>query len=245
MTTTIYYFTATGNSFTAARSLAEHLKDAEFLPISRYLKSEKIVINTERVGLVFPVYFGKVPDIVTEFIDKMVFQRNPYLFAVATCNGEPMAALQILKNQFNRMGQKLSYGYCLDMPGNAAVTPDYLTKQRLSQYEGIIKELAKQIENREEKDSTKHMIENIKANLLHWFGIRYLSPDRFIVSDHCIGCGVCVKACAVRNITLDKEKSRFGERIVQDVWLVFIGALRMPFNTEEGCCRETSTIIRK
>lgn len=37
--------------------------------------------------IVFPVYFADVPDIVKSFVEKLNFNINTHIYAIATCNG--------------------------------------------------------------------------------------------------------------------------------------------------------------
>ena len=58
MSTTIYYFTGTGNSLKIARDIAEKL-DAELVPMAKIWQQESIASNTEKVGFVHPLYYLK------------------------------------------------------------------------------------------------------------------------------------------------------------------------------------------
>jgi ferredoxin len=65
----IYYFSGTGNSLAVARMINEKsIEKSEIIPIP----NEKPVIKADRVGLVFPVYCHKIPDIVKQFILQIV-----------------------------------------------------------------------------------------------------------------------------------------------------------------------------
>ena len=54
MSTTIYYFTATGNSLQAALDIAEGLGGAEVISVSRAGKNVKC--DSEVIGFVFPSF---------------------------------------------------------------------------------------------------------------------------------------------------------------------------------------------
>ena len=73
MTTTIYYFTGTGNSLKIARDLAEKV-DAELIPIAKVWQQETVIATTEKVGFVHPLYlFNKILFKISIIIPKVVY----------------------------------------------------------------------------------------------------------------------------------------------------------------------------
>ena len=75
-TTSIFYFSGTGNSLMVARHLADSLGDSELIPISKVIDSE-IDLTSEKIGLVFPVHISGIPEIVNTFIQQnfRIFSR--------------------------------------------------------------------------------------------------------------------------------------------------------------------------
>ena len=73
MSVTLYYFSATGNSLTTARILAEELGDCRLVPVSAVKDEAKVMETADTVGFVFPVYYGEMPYPVRELLGKMVF----------------------------------------------------------------------------------------------------------------------------------------------------------------------------
>jgi len=69
--TIIYYFTGTGNSLAAAKSICTHLGDCELVSIASLAgTSGEIQPGADRVGIVCPVYDFGLPSIVAEFVQK-------------------------------------------------------------------------------------------------------------------------------------------------------------------------------
>jgi flavodoxin len=78
-TRTIYYFSGTGNFLALARDIA-HATKADLVPIASVVDREKIEVESDSIGLVFPVYFvfnGGIPMIVERFVDKPAAAVRP------------------------------------------------------------------------------------------------------------------------------------------------------------------------
>lgn len=98
MNTTIFYFSATGNSLNIARNIADKLGNCELIPIAKAIRNEKISTNTSRIGFIFPVFAWGMPRIVEEFVNKLNINNNAYIFAVASCVAIQGNTLKDLKN---------------------------------------------------------------------------------------------------------------------------------------------------
>jgi len=73
----IFYFTATGNSLDVAKELG-----GELISIPKVMRSDQRKFEADVIGFVFPVHYGKVPDIVYDFIQQMDLTTN-YSFLIA------------------------------------------------------------------------------------------------------------------------------------------------------------------
>ena len=84
----IYYMTGTGNSLKIARDIGAETGADELLSIPKLKKSgERVHIEGDVIGFVFPVYFGRPPVLVQEFIADADFGGVSYCFAVANGGG--------------------------------------------------------------------------------------------------------------------------------------------------------------
>ncbi len=113
MKTIIYYFTGTGNSLFVARDVAEKL-DGNLVSIPSIMKSERIVADAERIGIIFPVYFadlGGLPLIVDRFLNKLEVLGARYVFAICIHDGDPGNTIGHLKELLELKGIKLAAGY--------------------------------------------------------------------------------------------------------------------------------------
>ena len=163
MKTTLYVFSATGNSLTSANLLAKHLR-ADVIPVASTKHLPEITENSEAVGFVFPVYYGNMPYPVREMIEKMTFSEKTYVFTVATYRGHAGDVAKRMDTLLKTRGGKLSLALGLPMPGNSFINKpetdaDYLAKQK----ENIEKYLKEKYENYE-------IIEDIGS------GINYNKP---------------------------------------------------------------------
>lgn len=124
MSMKIYYFSGTGNSFVAARDIAKQL-EADLIPIPKVMNMEKIQIDAESIGIIFPSYLAAlsgVPIIVERFAKKIVNIGSLHIFAVCTCGGyecvNALPPLNRLKQIIRSCGGKLSDEYSIRLPMN-------------------------------------------------------------------------------------------------------------------------------
>lgn len=121
MTTEIYVFSGTGNSFAVARDLAERI-EGHVLSIPRLMVRDQVESDADLLGLVFPVYHKSFPLIVKRFAAKLHVRDGSYLFAVYTCGDTAGLAVDHLRDVLEERGIELAAGYAVRMPYNY-ITP--------------------------------------------------------------------------------------------------------------------------
>jgi hypothetical protein len=113
----IFYYTGTGNSLWAARTVADALGETGLVPTVGSKDKEK-TIDAQTIGLVFPVYIWGVPAPVIRFVHTMKARPGSYIFAIAVNGGQVSNTLVQLKRIIARNGLDLSAGFQLKMPSN-------------------------------------------------------------------------------------------------------------------------------
>lgn len=212
MSTTIYYFTGTGNSLKVAKDLAESLGDTKLIPIAK-VTEEQLNPDSDSVGIVFPVYAWGPPLIVKRFLEKISIRDNTYLFATCTCGGSAGGTLVKAKKQLASRGIKLSSGFIVLMPSNYIIWSDIFPKekeqQRLDGEEKRIAEISSIIKQRLNQEVEMNgLIHRTLTGLLYDLMINSLPKmdKKFVCLDTCNGCALCESICPVDNIEMKDHK---------------------------------------
>jgi len=219
--TTIFYFTATGNSLKVARDLAGQLGDSELVSIPRIVAGVTAGAPSDAAGVVFPTYFGGLPLIVRRFLE--TWQPAPYVFAVTTCGGWPGASLKHAARVLRTRGAVLSASFAVNMPGNYArlygANPAKLQQRYFAEEPERLKAVADAVCQRK-AGPIEHGFFPSSWGLFLLYRL-YFAPgaarqDRiFWADDRCNGCGVCCKVCPVANIELREGRPAWLHRCEQ------------------------------
>jgi Pyruvate/2-oxoacid:ferredoxin oxidoreductase delta subunit len=212
--TVIYYFTGTGNSLAAAKTIAAALKDCQLVPIASLRDTPgEIVPVADRVGIICPVYDAGVPVIVAEFVSRLDLSRAAYTFAVVTLGGIGVSALHQLNSIVEkRQGRHLDAAFAVKMPGNF---PPVGRSRRaepgdpvLAAADTLLTEIAGTID----KGLTVPPGFSPLSALIHmvsWgsFSRSVRGSDKaFSVSDACTSCRTCERVCPVNNIRMVNDR---------------------------------------
>ncbi len=221
MNTTIFYFSATGNSLNIARNIADKLGNCELIPTAKAIRNEKISINASRIGIIFPVFAWGMPRIVEEFVNKLSVNNKAYIFAVASCVAIQGNTLKDLKKALRTKG--------LDLDAAFAVKSARSSLMKLNKLDNIIIKLDQQrlkiktIEERlpeiiniikkndKHKPETSSWTANIFGSMFHGMAVKTFKniDSDFVIEDSCTTCGNCVKICPRNNIIIIKNRPEF------------------------------------
>lgn len=206
MATTLYYFSATGNSLYAAKRLQSLLADAELYSIPEMLRSGEIVTTADKVGVIFPQHYYGLPMVVEDFARKLAMPNVSYLFAVVTCGlpyiGRPFSDFDEILREKNlhldaRWYLRLVSNYLLYR--NTAA--DWRIRFRYRLAEKRLTKLARQI--KENRPHSTWELRKAWSKEMHtaWEARRTELDKRFICdTSKCVRCGMCEGICPVNNI---------------------------------------------
>ena len=213
----IIYFSGTGNSYSVANELAAALNDRA-VPLIRLQEEPDVFDLTKetKIGIVFPVYFGDIPQPVEDYLKTAVLNPSTYFFGLATCGGSFGVSRYHLRESLKVRNCKLSYGRVCYMIANSTATwkkevaYDY---RKLDGETKVVKETVQAVTDR--KVDTSLMKPSLVGKIMASDFIKKLGMKRFAVSvdpAHCVGCGICTRICPAHNITLQNQKAVTGSR---------------------------------
>ena len=189
----IYWFSGTGNSLYAAKCIAAELGDVPIYPMHAGAPDEAVGGEGEKVGFVFPSYYGNLPRAVRAFVEKLVVKPETYLFAVVTMGGVGQGSVSALKSVLKKKNLRLDYGRGIHMP------PNYLLSYNPadpSKKEGTLDKAAERIRRAAaEIAADTHSVKAFKftANNLNK-NIESLDAE-FCAEDACTSCAFCAIMC--------------------------------------------------
>lgn len=216
MENVIFYFSGTGNTRWAAKKMSEKLGDCELINIAEYDYRDRVI--AKRVGIMFPVYFWGIPNIIKEFIKQVRIDGKPYLFEVHTMGGyDGITVLQMTKLLADRH-LNLDASYRFKLVNNCIVNERFFTIPEEKGVRKLFEKAEKSMNQYVKKIFAKenHFYkEPIIYKLWHKTGFNLnetegaLNPERgknFELSNRCTGCGTCESTCPVKNITIKDGK---------------------------------------
>lgn len=208
MSATIYYFTGTGNSLHVARTIAGQLGGCRLVNMARPYDLKNARTKDDVTGIVFPVYYWNMPTIAQEFVKKLTFDPEEFVFGVATCGGKAGNSLLTLDRLLRERGGHLSAGYDLVMPDNAyigvnLITPPAEREDAVRAADEKLGEIIASVKRKDRCDRVRAgwLLREALGSLGSTFATHiYRLPRQFNVTDRCSHCGTCVKICPVGNI---------------------------------------------
>lgn len=208
----IYYFSGTGNSKWVAEQLALQTNDVAVNMIGL----ETIpAIDSQTLGIVFPIYAWGVPEPVLEFVKRL--NGNPeFTFGVCTCGAEAGDAM----DKLNRI-LKMDSAYSISMPNNYVMGSELENNasinSKITKAKEKIEIIAAQVKARQTiHDVNKGQLAWIKSNLANFgFNMAARRTQPFYVTDKCISCGECAENCPANSISMVDGKPRWGEKCYQ------------------------------
>lgn len=208
----IFYFSATGNSKYVAERIAEATGD-RLISLHDALRERRYGYQLgwdERIGFVVPVYFQGLPSIVTFFLEKLALGnvRDQYVYLVLTCGSSTGDAAGQFNKLFKKKGLTLSAQFGIQMVDNYIPMfriPDREAQiQILDKAEEYIDEARRAIRARGIGDYNRFQgpVPGLQTAVGYQPYAHGRSTKPFLVTDACIGCGLCREVCPCGAIAL-------------------------------------------
>jgi len=218
MSTTIYYFSGTGNSLKIAKDLNDNLPHSKIIRICK--ENMKITSDTssEKIGFVFPVYYRGLPHLVAEFIKNLQVNPKTYIFAVASFGSYAALTFAQIDELLISKDTRLSANFSMAMPGNMWFMyyphPKEDFTNRINDQKSITLNITSKINNNiiTKVDITRDKISEEKMYLD--FNPCDFSKG-FWTNSKCTNCGICLKVCPVENIEIINKKPSWKQHCEQ------------------------------
>lgn len=214
---TILYFSGTGNSLQVAKDLSNELEKVELCKLTSLADEEEIEIKSRVLGIVFPVYYARLPLIVEAIVRKLKLGKDTYFFAVGTYGGAAADVLIKMNNILQNGGRTLNSGFLLHMPANNifAYNPKLgKSKNKIFNKEKKkVKEISDIIKERKDHkcELSKLRIDIVIDRILIKVTDKIMEnlhrrDEQFWINDKCNNCRLCERICPVNNIEFNSDK---------------------------------------
>ncbi|WP_041727516.1 EFR1 family ferrodoxin [Clostridium sp. SY8519] len=204
----ILYFSATGNCKYAASRIASHTGE-KILSIPDCIKDERYSFCEDVIGVITPIYFWGLPDIVEEFLKKLDVKCS-YLYLMATYGTTTGAAGKMAQKALK--GRNFDAFYAIQMPDTWTPLFDLSTPAAVAKFtrrteqklDAAIKGITDRKRNKMMQPAMPAVLAlGIAQPMYHHIASK---TSRFSVEDSCIGCGHCAKHCPVQAIAMQAGK---------------------------------------
>ena len=220
----IYFFSGTGNTLQIAKIISNLIK-ADINPIIKFINNNKITLKANIIIIIFPVYYGNLPNIIRVFAEKLVNIKNKKFILIANYGGGTGVSLITLSRIIKSKGGIIFGRYGLHMPQNSFYKFWENNKKTTEKTNEKIRKIVKYF-NKKNLFSNNLLLELIQIpfQILFNFLVKrhlikitnenknisikeliYKTDKSFITNNNCNGCGICVKVCPVKNITIKNK----------------------------------------
>lgn len=212
----VLYFSGTGNSRYVAKKIAEASGD-EIISINQRLKAQDYSTVSSEQPLVFvgPVYAGRLPRVMDDYIRKVNFTGTKRAYFIGTCAQTPWITAEYVEKLCREKSFALLGFHSVIMPqgyiAGGGTQPKEVNDRILKEAEPKILEIAEAIRDNQPlpvEQPGKAVMSRILNPIMYSVMI---SARGFTVTDKCTGCGKCEARCPLNNVTLVNGKPTWGK----------------------------------
>lgn len=211
----IIYFSGTGNTRYVAKSLA-NLLDEEVVPITE-ISADNLALSGKYLILSFPIYSWGVPPIMLNYIADLpesviaeIKANDIPVLMVCTCGDEVAEAPEMFVTAWKKRGVDVKGMWSVIMPNNYVLLPgfdvdsDAVEQLKSDESEERLRVVADRILSKNWTiDVVRGGMMKLKSRVVYPLFKRWgINSKRWQVSQECVSCGRCVKACPVGNIKM-------------------------------------------
>lgn len=211
----ILFFSGTGNSKYVAKKLAAKAGD-EIISVNERIKNGNYNRIQSEKPLVFvaPIYAGRFPRVMDEFIKKTAFTGTKEAYFIGTCAQTPWKTISFVKKICQEKDFTLLGFNSVVMPqgyiAGGGTQPKSVNDETLKKAEPVIKRISEAVAAKKPLPTEKPG-SGIMTRLIN--PIMYatmISAKAFRVTDKCKSCGMCEKRCPLNNIKIALGKPTWG-----------------------------------
>lgn len=203
----ILYFSGTGNSRYVAKKISEISND-EIISINQRLKEQDYSDVQSEKPLVFvgPVYAGRLPRIMENYIRMTSFQGTHRAYFVVTCAQTAWITEEYVKRLADEKKLAMIGFNSVVMPqgyiAGGGTQPKEVNEKILANAEPKIVKIAQAIRDKQmlpKEQPGKAIMSKVLNPIMY---AMMISAKGFNVTDKCTGCGKCEIRCPLNNVKL-------------------------------------------
>ena len=214
----ILYFSGTGNSRYIAEVINSVIED-KLVSINECLKNNLIVSLEQQYSIVCPTYAWRIPRVVEQFIRTNHFVSGTKIYFIMTCGGDIGNAAKYINRLCNEKNMILMGIGEIVMPENfitmfkAPENPEVIISHGVETALLLAAEIKAGKYFLETKPTFIGRFNSGIVNRL--FYPMFVRAKGFHVEDTCIGCGQCIHACPLKNISLVDSRPIWDKHCTQ------------------------------